>query len=63
MLPDADLDAALARCLRGAFLNSGQVCAAYTRFLVHRSSPMSSPNAAPSQSDIPPGQASAANSF
>ncbi|MFI1337345.1 aldehyde dehydrogenase family protein [Streptomyces sp. NPDC020845] len=37
VLPDADLDAAVAGCLRGSLLNSGQVCAAYTRFLVHRS--------------------------
>lgn len=37
VLPDADLDAAVAGCLQGALLNSGQVCAAYTRFLVHRS--------------------------
>ncbi|WP_406128629.1 aldehyde dehydrogenase family protein [Streptomyces canus] len=37
VLPGADLDAAVAGCLQGALLNSGQVCAAYTRFLVHRS--------------------------
>ncbi|MDG3017024.1 aldehyde dehydrogenase family protein [Speluncibacter jeojiensis] len=37
VLPDADLDAAVAGCLQGALLNSGQVCAAYTRFFVHRS--------------------------
>ncbi|MER6415045.1 aldehyde dehydrogenase family protein [Streptomyces humidus] len=37
VLPDADLDAAVTGCLQGALLNSGQVCAAYTRFLVHRS--------------------------
>ncbi|MEU6375434.1 aldehyde dehydrogenase family protein [Streptomyces sp. NPDC046909] len=37
VLPDADLDAAVAGCLQGSLLNSGQVCAAYTRFLVHRS--------------------------
>ncbi|WP_373464480.1 aldehyde dehydrogenase [Streptomyces sp. V4I2] len=36
VLPGADLDAAVAGCLQGALLNSGQVCAAYTRFLVHR---------------------------
>ncbi|MBL1102011.1 aldehyde dehydrogenase family protein [Streptomyces sp. 205] len=35
VLPDADLDAAVAGCLQGALLNSGQVCAAYTRFYVH----------------------------
>jgi acyl-CoA reductase-like NAD-dependent aldehyde dehydrogenase len=37
VLPDADLDAAVTGCLQGALLNSGQVCAAYTRFYVHRS--------------------------
>ncbi|WP_327348226.1 aldehyde dehydrogenase family protein [Streptomyces europaeiscabiei] len=37
VLTDADLDAAVAGCLQGALLNNGQVCAAYTRFLVHRS--------------------------
>ncbi|MFH8470751.1 aldehyde dehydrogenase family protein [Streptomyces sp. NPDC017991] len=37
VLPDADLDAAVAGCLQGSLLNSGQVCAAYTRFLVHHS--------------------------
>jgi aldehyde dehydrogenase (NAD+)/betaine-aldehyde dehydrogenase len=37
VLPDADLNAAVQGCLQGALLNSGQVCAAYTRFLVHRS--------------------------
>lgn len=31
---DADIDAAVAGNLGGAFLNSGQVCAAYTRFYV-----------------------------
>lgn len=36
VLPDADLDAAVPGCLQGALVNSGQVCAAYTRFLVHR---------------------------
>ncbi|WP_338020696.1 aldehyde dehydrogenase family protein [Streptomyces sp. TR1341] len=35
--PDADLDAAVAGNLAGALLNSGQVCAAYTRFYVHSS--------------------------
>ncbi|MFI6025247.1 aldehyde dehydrogenase family protein [Amycolatopsis magusensis] len=33
---DADLDAAVAGNLAGATLNSGQVCAAYTRFFVDR---------------------------
>ncbi|XUL93936.1 aldehyde dehydrogenase family protein [Streptomyces galilaeus] len=37
VLPDADLNAAVTGCLQGSLLNSGQVCAAYTRFLVHRS--------------------------
>ncbi|MRH88463.1 aldehyde dehydrogenase family protein [Nocardia sp. SYP-A9097] len=37
VLPDADLEATIAGCLQGALLNSGQVCAAYTRFFVHRS--------------------------
>jgi aldehyde dehydrogenase (NAD+)/betaine-aldehyde dehydrogenase len=37
VLPDADLGAAVAGNLRGAVLNTGQVCAAYTRFFVHRS--------------------------
>ncbi|MFD3925703.1 aldehyde dehydrogenase family protein [Streptomyces sp. NPDC058614] len=37
VMPDADLDAAVTGCLQGALLNSGQVCAAYTRFYVHRS--------------------------
>ncbi|MFI9761408.1 aldehyde dehydrogenase family protein [Streptomyces sp. NPDC051963] len=37
VLPDADLDAAVAGCLQGSLLNSGQVCAAYARFFVHRS--------------------------
>ncbi|WP_435061694.1 aldehyde dehydrogenase family protein [Amycolatopsis thermoflava] len=35
VLPDADLPAAVQGCLQGALLNSGQVCAAYTRFYVH----------------------------
>ncbi|MFH8986306.1 aldehyde dehydrogenase family protein [Streptomyces varsoviensis] len=33
---DADIDAAVEGNLRGALLNSGQVCAAYTRFYVDR---------------------------
>ncbi|GAA2067582.1 aldehyde dehydrogenase DhaS [Catenulispora yoronensis] len=33
---DADIDAAVAGNLQGALLNSGQVCAAYTRFYVDR---------------------------
>lgn len=37
VLPDADLDAAVAGSLQGSLLNSGQVCAAYSRFYVHRS--------------------------
>ncbi|MBC2591705.1 MULTISPECIES: aldehyde dehydrogenase family protein [Rhodococcus] len=37
VLDDADLDAAVRGGLQGAFLNSGQVCAAYSRFYVHRS--------------------------
>ncbi|MEU0511331.1 aldehyde dehydrogenase family protein [Amycolatopsis sp. NPDC006125] len=37
VLPDADLPAAVQGCLQGALLNSGQVCAAYTRFYVHSS--------------------------
>lgn len=36
VLADADMDAAVAGSLRGALLNSGQVCAAYTRFFVER---------------------------
>jgi acyl-CoA reductase-like NAD-dependent aldehyde dehydrogenase len=36
ILADADLGAAVAGCLQGALLNSGQVCAAYTRFYVER---------------------------
>jgi acyl-CoA reductase-like NAD-dependent aldehyde dehydrogenase len=35
--PDADIDQAVAGNLQGALLNSGQVCAAYTRFYVHSS--------------------------
>jgi len=31
---DADLDAAVAGCVQGALFNSGQVCAAYSRFYV-----------------------------
>ncbi|MFE7762278.1 aldehyde dehydrogenase family protein [Streptomyces sp. NPDC057438] len=37
VLADADLDAAVAGTLQGALVNSGQVCAAYSRFYVHRS--------------------------
>lgn len=37
VLADADIDAAVAGSLQGALLNSGQVCAAYTRFFVERS--------------------------
>ncbi|MEU3620273.1 aldehyde dehydrogenase family protein [Streptomyces sp. NPDC006872] len=37
VLPDADLDAAVEGCVQGGLFNSGQVCAAYSRFLVHRS--------------------------
>ncbi|MFV8230014.1 aldehyde dehydrogenase family protein [Mycolicibacterium fortuitum] len=33
---DADIDAAVAGNLQGGLLNSGQVCAAYTRIYVHR---------------------------
>jgi aldehyde dehydrogenase (NAD+)/betaine-aldehyde dehydrogenase len=33
---DADIDAAVACCLQGGLLNSGQVCAAYTRLFVDR---------------------------
>lgn len=36
VLPDADIDAAVAGSLQGALLNNGQVCAAYTRFFVER---------------------------
>jgi acyl-CoA reductase-like NAD-dependent aldehyde dehydrogenase len=34
---DADLDRAVTGCVQGALFNSGQVCAAYSRFYVHRS--------------------------
>lgn len=37
VLDDADIDAAVAGGLQGALLNSGQVCAAYSRFYVQRS--------------------------
>jgi acyl-CoA reductase-like NAD-dependent aldehyde dehydrogenase len=37
VLPDADLDAAVAGSLQGGLINSGQVCAAFSRFYVHRS--------------------------
>ncbi len=37
VLPDADLDAALAGSARGVFFNMGQVCSAGSRVLVHRS--------------------------
>ncbi|MEU6260230.1 aldehyde dehydrogenase family protein [Streptomyces griseorubiginosus] len=33
---DADIDSAVEGCLQGALLNSGQVCAAYSRFYVDR---------------------------
>ena len=33
---DADIDAAVVGCLQGGLLNSGQVCAAYTRLFVDR---------------------------
>ncbi|WP_067185029.1 aldehyde dehydrogenase family protein [Microtetraspora niveoalba] len=33
---DADIDAAVAGCVQGALFNSGQVCAAYSRFYVDR---------------------------
>jgi acyl-CoA reductase-like NAD-dependent aldehyde dehydrogenase len=36
VLDDADIDAAVVGGLQGAFLNSGQVCAAYSRFYVQR---------------------------
>jgi acyl-CoA reductase-like NAD-dependent aldehyde dehydrogenase len=36
ILADADFDTAVPGCLQGALLNSGQVCAAYTRFYVER---------------------------
>jgi len=34
---DADVDSAVAGNISGSMLNSGQVCAAYTRFYVHSS--------------------------
>lgn len=37
MLPDADLDAAIPVIALGLFTNAGEVCAAGTRILVHRS--------------------------
>jgi betaine-aldehyde dehydrogenase len=37
IFPDADLDAAVRGTARGLFANQGQVCAAGTRVLVHRS--------------------------
>ncbi|GGA60757.1 aldehyde dehydrogenase [Pseudoclavibacter endophyticus] len=37
VFPDADLDAAVAGMARGITLNTGQVCAAGTRVVVHRS--------------------------
>ncbi|MFF5992695.1 phenylacetaldehyde dehydrogenase StyD [Prauserella flavalba] len=37
ILPDADLDAAVAGTAMGLFFNQGEVCAAGTRVLVHRS--------------------------
>jgi acyl-CoA reductase-like NAD-dependent aldehyde dehydrogenase len=37
LLPDANIDAAVAGAVFSAFLNSGQVCAAATRFYVHDS--------------------------
>ncbi|MDP9293045.1 MAG: aldehyde dehydrogenase family protein [Actinomycetota bacterium] len=37
VLADADIDAAVEGCVQGALLNTGQVCAAYTRFYVARS--------------------------
>ena len=37
VLGDADLEAAVGGALQGALLNSGQVCAAYSRFFVDRS--------------------------
>ena len=35
--PDADLDAAIPRCVMSAFANSGQVCISLQRLYVHRS--------------------------
>lgn len=37
ILPDADVDAAIAGTAMGLFFNQGEVCAACTRVLVHRS--------------------------
>jgi len=37
LLPDADLDQAVAGVVMGLFINQGQVCAAGSRVLVHRS--------------------------
>ena len=37
VLPDADVDAAVQGAIFGGFFNSGQVCAAASRFFVHRS--------------------------
>lgn len=37
LLADADVDAAVQACAMGLFFNQGQVCAAGTRLLVHRS--------------------------
>jgi acyl-CoA reductase-like NAD-dependent aldehyde dehydrogenase len=37
VLPDADIDVAVTGNVAGALFNSGQVCAAYTRFFVHSS--------------------------
>jgi aldehyde dehydrogenase (NAD+) len=36
LCPGADLDAAVANAVRGAFVNNGQTCAATSRMLVHR---------------------------
>jgi aldehyde dehydrogenase (NAD+)/betaine-aldehyde dehydrogenase len=37
VLPDADLESAVAGCLQAGLFNTGQVCAAYTRLFVDRS--------------------------
>jgi aldehyde dehydrogenase (NAD+)/betaine-aldehyde dehydrogenase len=37
VLPDADLESAVAGCLQAGLFNTGQVCAAYTRLFVERS--------------------------
>ncbi|MBY8861993.1 aldehyde dehydrogenase family protein [Nocardia sp. CA2R105] len=37
ILPDADIEAAVAGCAMGLFFNQGEVCAAGTRIFVHRS--------------------------